>query len=143
MTDPIHTEPRDSHGRFKHGDVSPSSQRQIRGPGKADDGSVAIASIDANPLGILVGGLALGALVGAILPRSTQEKDLLAPVGKSIGERARAALAAAKETGQAELGQIGLTKTAAQSQVRGLVESLVKVAQNVGSAAVKSASTKG
>lgn len=157
MTDPIHSEPRDAHGRFAHDTATPSAAPQgiARVKDKAgsaiDNSRDAAAdaarrtaeSIEANPLGILVGGLAFGALVGALLPRSAQEKELLAPVGKSIGERTRAAIAAARETGQAELGQMGLTKTAARSQVRGLVESLVTVAQNVGTAAAKSAAERG
>ena len=156
MADPIHTEPRDDHGRFKHDGADATPTRGITrakdkmgtaidtaSGGAADAARRTAAGIDANPLGILVGGLALGALVGALIPRSAQEKELLAPVGKTIGERARAAIAAARETGQTELSQIGLTRNAARSQVRGLVDSLVTVAQNVGTAAAKSATDRG
>ena len=157
MTEPTHTEARDPHGRFQHdtAGATPAPRAVARVKDKAESAlgnSRDVAAdaarrtaerIDANPLGIVVGGLALGALVGALLPRTAQERELLAPIGKTIGERARAAVAAARETGQAELGQMGLTKTAARSQVRGLVESLMTVAQNVGAAAAKSATDRG
>ncbi|WP_174286481.1 hypothetical protein [Sphingomonas bacterium] len=157
MTDPTHTEARDSHGRFAH-DAPESAPPagglalvkdkagtalEVSRDAAAEAARRASEGIEANPLGILVGGLALGALIGALLPRSAQEKELLAPVGKSLGGRARAAIAAARETGKTELGQMGLTKNAAQSQIRGLVESLVTVAQNVGTAAAKSAAEHG
>ncbi len=156
MTDPIHTEARDSHGRFVHDTPEAAPPRTIArvkdkagsALGSSRDAAADAArrtaeGIDSNPLGILVGGLALGALVGALLPRSAQEKELLAPVGKTLSERARAAVAAARETGQTELSQLGLTKTSARSQVRGLVESLVTVAQHAGTAAAKSATDRG
>ena len=152
MADPIHTDHRPAHGNAKHDarEVSPTNavarakdKANSASDAAADAARRASAGIDANPLGILVGGLALGALVGALIPRLAQEKELLAPVGKTLGERARAAITAARETGQTELGQMGLTKNAARSQVRGLVESLVTVAQNVGTAAAKSATDRG
>ena len=151
MTDPIHTEPRDSHGRF-----APDAQAgtpltavaRVKDTAEAAREAAAEAarrtaeSMEANPLGIVVGGLALGALLGALVPRSAREKELLAPVGKTLGERARAAIGAAKDTARTELSENGLTKNAAQAQVRGLVESLTRVAQNVGAAAVKSAADR-
>ncbi|KQT32647.1 hypothetical protein ASG29_12980 [Sphingomonas sp. Leaf412] len=93
-------------------------------------------AIESNPLGVLVGGLAVGALVGAALPRSRREKELLAPVGKRIGATAVAALAAAKETGRVELGNIGLTKGAAKDQAKGLLANVAKAAGAAGKAAI-------
>ena len=93
-------------------------------------------AIESNPLGVLVGGLAVGALVGAALPRSKREKELLAPVGKRIGATAVAALAAARETGRTELGNIGLTKGAAKDQAKGLLANVAKAAGAAGKAAI-------
>ena len=156
MTDPTHNETRASHDTVKHDEQQAASSRSVArvkdkagaalGSSRdaaADAARLTADRIDANPLGILVGGLALGALVGALIPRSAQEKELLAPMGQNLGDRARAAIAAARETGQSELSQMGLTTTAARSQVRGLVESLITVAQNVGAAAAKSATDRG
>lgn len=92
-------------------------------------------SIEGNPIGMLVGGLALGALVGALVPRSQREKELLAPVGKRVSATAIAALSAAREAGKAELDDLGLSRNAARDQVKSLVDGLLKAASTAGSAA--------
>ena len=88
-------------------------------------------------MGALAGGLALGVLVGALVPRSDREKQLLAPVGKKIGVAAVAALAAAKEAGRGELEELGLTKDAARDQAKSLFKGVVKAASNAGTAAAE------
>lgn len=102
----------------------------------------AAQTIDANPLGILVGGLAIGALAGALLPRSDKEKELLAPVGRQLGDRVRAATQAARTAGQEEFANLGLTKDGARDQVKTLFEGVTKALSTAGSAAAKSAATK-
>ena len=83
----------------------------------SDAGRRAAEAVEANPLGILVGGLAVGALAGALIPRSDKEKELLAPVGKRLGKGARAAIAAAKDAGKSELESRGFTADAAALKV--------------------------
>jgi hypothetical protein len=100
------------------------------------------AGLDANPIGILVGGLAVGVLAGALLPRSDREKELLAPVGARIGATAKAAAQAARETGQAELADAGISKDAAREQVKGLFEGISRALTSAGSAAAKAATQK-
>ncbi|WP_312486969.1 hypothetical protein [Sphingomonas sp.] len=99
-------------------------------------------TMEANPLGILVGGLAVGAIAGALIPRSTREKELLAPLGKKLGETVRQATQAARETGMRELEEAGLTKHAAKDRAKSLLDDVVKVASNAGSAAAKAATNK-
>jgi hypothetical protein len=101
-----------------------------------------VGSLESNPLGILVGGLAVGALAGALLPRSAREKELLAPIGKRLGETAIAATAAAKEAGRSELGELGLTKDAARGQVKTMLEGVVKALTTAGAAGAKAATQK-
>ncbi len=100
-------------------------------------------AIDSNPLAIVAGGLAIGALAGALIPRSAKEKELLAPVGRSLSERARGAIQAARETGTSELQNAGLSKDAAKDQVKSLFQGLAKAATSAGSAAAKTAANKG
>ena len=45
----------------------------------------ATETLDTNPLGVLAGGLALGAIAGALLPRTDREKELMRPVGAKLG----------------------------------------------------------
>lgn len=96
-------------------------------------------AIETNPLGMLAGGLAIGAIAGALIPRSDREKELLRPVGAKIGATAAAAIAAAKEAGQAELQNRGLTKDSARDQVKSLLSGVGKAATGAATAAAKSA----
>lgn len=98
--------------------------------------------LESNPLGVVVGGLAVGALVGALVPRSAREKAMLAPVGRRLNESARSAVQAAREAGYAELDQRGLTPGAAKDQARGILDGLAKAASSAGTAAAKSASPR-
>lgn len=99
-------------------------------------------TIEANPLGILVGGLAVGVIAGALIPRSAREKELLTPLGKKLGETIRQATQAARETGLRELEDAGLTKDNAKDRARSLLDNVVKAASNAGSAAAKAATSK-
>lgn len=100
-------------------------------------------AIESNPLAIVAGGIAIGALVGALIPRSDKEKELLAPVGRSLSERARGAFQAAREAGNSELQNAGLSRDAAKDQVKSLFQGIAKAATSAGSAAAKGATTKG
>lgn len=97
----------------------------------------AAETIEGNPLGMLVGGLALGALVAAVIPRSQRERELLAPAGRRLGAALTAAVAAAKEAGRGELEQLNLTPDAAKEKARSLLDGLGKAASTAGSAAAK------
>ncbi|KQM65079.1 hypothetical protein ASE75_08525 [Sphingomonas sp. Leaf17] len=99
-------------------------------------------AIDANPLTILVGGLALGAIVGALIPRSAREKTLLKPLGAKIGAAAAMAVAAAREAGSSELHTLGLDPASMRGQAKTLFEGLGKVASTAGAAAAKKATGK-
>lgn len=94
------------------------------------------AAVDSNPLGMLVGGLALGALVAAVLPRSQREKELLAPTGRKLAAAAAAAFAAAKDAGRAELNEAGLSRSAAQDRAHSLFDGVIKAVSSAGTAAV-------
>lgn len=99
----------------------------------------ASAAIEANPLAVLVGGAAIGALAGALIPRSAKEKELLAPLGARLNETARQAVAAAREAGKQELGNAGLTPDAARERGKSLLDGVAKALSSAGSAAAHSA----
>ena len=99
--------------------------------------------IEANPLGVLVGGLAFGAVAAALIPRSQREKDLLAPVGKRLSAAAVAATTAARETGRSELAGLGLSRDTAKERAQGLVSGLGRALSHAGEAAVQAAREKG
>lgn len=107
-----------------------------------EQASSATEDFAGSSLGVLVGGLAVGALAGALLPRSDREKELLAPLGKRLGDTARLATQAAKEAGLAQLSEAGLTRDAARDQARGFLDNVTKALGSAGSAAAKAAAGK-
>lgn len=55
-------------------------------------GDSAATQIDNSPLVALGAGLALGAALGAVLPASRKERELLAPLGQKINEAGTGAI---------------------------------------------------
>jgi ElaB/YqjD/DUF883 family membrane-anchored ribosome-binding protein len=82
-----------------------------------------------NPLALLAGGVALGVLIGVLLPRHPKEKELVAPVGKRLADGAKAAVEAAKDSGKAELNQLLPAKDTARETVTHIVERAVGAAK--------------
>jgi hypothetical protein len=98
--------------------------------------------VDGYPVAALIGGLAVGVALGALLPRSKKEADLLGPIGNSVNERARSAINAARDAGQGKLDELGLSTNAAGKQVGKLIESVAEVAEVAGTAAVDAIRTR-
>jgi ElaB/YqjD/DUF883 family membrane-anchored ribosome-binding protein len=92
-------------------------------------------SIDKNPLAIVVGGLALGVILGALLPKSAREKDLLGKTGKKLNDRAREMAEAAKEAGTDKVNSLGLNGEAMREQFRDLVSKATEAVKAAGQAA--------
>jgi hypothetical protein len=83
---------------------------------KAGDG------IDQAPLIALAGGLAVGALVAALLPKTAKETELLGPVGERLTGTARDAAEAAKEAGKTRLEELGLTRDAGAETLKSILK---------------------
>ena len=99
-------------------------------------------AVDAAPLALLAGGIAIGAIAGALIPRTEREKHALAPLGRELNRRASAAIAEARETGRDEFSELGLTKRAAKSQAKSLFDGVSQALSNVGAAAAKGAAAR-
>lgn len=140
MTD-HHSKDHDQHGRLRDGIdnvVDTASQALDTAKHTAEDAAhKASEALETNPLAVLAGGLVLGAIVAAVLPRSQRERDLLASVGRKLNAAAAAALDAAKEAGRSELDQLGLTPNAARDQAKSLFQGVLKAASTAGSAAAQ------
>lgn len=91
--------------------------------------------IDSNPVGALVGGLAIGALLAAVLPKTQREEEMLGTYGRKINDRAREAARAAKEAGMTKLDELGYNRETAKQKV----QSLRGDAKEVANAAAKRA----
>lgn len=83
---------------------------------KAGDG------IEEAPLIALAGGLAVGVLLAALLPRTDREDKLLGPIGERITGGAKNAVDAAKEAGREKLTELNLTRDAGSSALEKIIK---------------------
>ena len=91
------------------------------------------------PLIALAGGIAAGALIAALLPRTDRETSLVRPTAKRVKETARAAYDAARETGSARLEEAGISREKGKSSVQSLFDGVVDAAKASAGAAYDAA----
>ncbi|MFA6607365.1 MAG: hypothetical protein WCS75_10230, partial [Sphingomonas sp.] len=87
-------------------------------------------------MAVLGGGIALGVLVGAFVPRSAVERKMLKSVGKRLNDTAQGAIDAARDTAKAEFDVLGLSRDAARDQVGKMLGGVVKALATAGTAAL-------
>jgi len=80
--------------------------------GTAGAGRRAGDAISEAPLIALGAGVAVGALLAALIPTSRRERELLGPYGSRVTDAAREAAEAAKAAGSEKLRELGLTPDA-------------------------------
>ena len=97
-----------------------STRDTVRGAGQRT-----VEGIEANPVVAVVGGLALGAVLGALLPRSEREQALLGTVGKRVNDTARQAFVAAKDAGRTQLDEIGVSKDGLRRRIEEFTDQAV------------------
>ena len=115
-------------------DTYESARGRVTGAGRrAGEG------IDEAPLIALAGGLAAGALIAALLPRTEAETRALRPVGDRLRGTARDAAQAAKEAGQSRLAELGLTRERGAETLREIFEGASDAARSSAKAAVGAA----
>ncbi|MFD1951130.1 hypothetical protein ACFSGX_10170 [Sphingomonas arantia] len=102
----------------------------------------AATGFDSAPLAVLAGGIALGAILGALLPRTERETELLGPVAAKAADAARSAFVAAKSAGQDKLDELGINKEAARAKVDQLVDTASQAATSAGAAAKDAVRTR-
>jgi len=91
------------------------------------------------PLLALAGGLAAGALIAALLPRTEAESKLIRPTARRVRDTASVALKAAKDTGSDRLDELGLSRDKAEETVRSLLDGLTDAAKASANAALEAA----
>lgn len=106
-------------------------------------GGQAKETLGEAPLLALGGGLALGALIAALLPKSKIEDRLIGPVGERIADGAKAAAGAAREAGRGKLAELNITRDAGTSAVQSLIQGFGEAAKSSGQAAVAAVRNKG
>jgi len=66
------------------------------------------STVESNPAAAVAAGLAAGALVAALIPRSEREARALGPLGSKLTDKAREGVQSAKDAGRGKLDEIGL-----------------------------------
>ncbi|MGP1353317.1 MAG: hypothetical protein ACTS1Z_08335 [Parasphingopyxis sp.] len=120
------------------GELYASARERAAGAGRRTADTV-----ESNPLAALVGGLGIGMLIGALLPRTRREQELLGPYGSEITGRAREAAEAAKAVGQEKLDELGFVKDTARETAQKVMDEAKAAASEASSAAVKKARGEG
>ena len=91
------------------------------------------------PLIALAGGLAAGALIAALLPRTDSETRLVKPTARRVREGAKAAMQAARDTGSERLDELGLNREKGEDTLRSLFRSVTDAAKASAEAALDAA----
>jgi hypothetical protein len=91
------------------------------------------------PLIALAGGLAAGALIAALLPRTETERRLVGPTARRVKDTARAAAQAARDTGTQRLDELGLNRDKGEETIRNLLQGVTDAARASANAALDSA----
>jgi hypothetical protein len=120
--------PRDAGGSSRERSIAAYESSR----GKA---GTARSPVGDNPLIALGGGLALGAVIAALIPTSRRERELVGPYADRLRDRASEAVTAAKDAGVARLDELGLTKDAGRDIVRQIIDGATDAAKTSAKAA--------
>ena len=92
----------------------------------------ASGGIGENPVALLAGGVALGVLVGVLLPRVAKERELLAPVGRQLADRVTTTAQAVRDAGKAEIDSLLPGRDATKERVTALFGNILDAAKSAG-----------
>lgn len=101
--------------------------------------SRAVDTLGEAPLIALAGGIAAGALIAALLPRTKAETAALRPTARRVKDTASAAYKAARDTGKQRFEDLGFTREKGQEQLRNLLQDLKETAKASADAALEAA----
>ena len=88
------------------------------------------------PFAALGAGLALGAIIAALLPKTRVEDRLLGPVTDRVTTAGKAAVDAGKVAGRDKLNELNITRDAGKNVVQSLLDGLGAAARSSGEAAL-------
>lgn len=96
-------------------------------------------TFDKNPLAIVIGGIAIGAIIGALLPRTEREVKIMGKAGKKLNKKAKKMAEAARDAGKDKVDSLGLNGDAVRIQFRDLVGKAAEALKAAGQAATEAA----
>lgn len=109
----------------------------------ADGGRKVRDTLGEAPLIALAGGIAAGALLAALLPRTERETELVKPTARKVRDTARAAYDAAREAGSARLDEAGISREKGKATFQELIDKVADAAKASAGAAYDAARSKG
>ena len=118
-------------------DAYSNARQSVAGAGRRASDNLGEA-----PLIALAGGIAAGAVIAALLPRTESETRLIKPAARRIREGAKAAVQAARETGTQRLDELGLSRDKGEETVRSLLRSVTDAAKSSAESALDAARDK-
>ncbi|MEO8546866.1 MAG: hypothetical protein ABI422_00725 [Sphingomicrobium sp.] len=134
MTDTNDKRDSDNTIRSRAIEAYDDARESVAGAGqRATDGIVEA------PLIALAAGLAAGALLAALLPRTDSETRLLRPTADKLTDTAKVAASAAKEAGSSRLAELGLTREKGAETLRSIFEGASDAARTSAQAALSAA----
>ena len=99
----------------------------------------AVDTLGEAPLLALAGGIAAGALIAALLPRTDAETRAIRPTARRVRKTAKAAFGAARDTGSQRLDELGLSRDKGEDTFRSLLDGVVDAARASANAALDAA----
>src|SRR5689334_13932212 len=96
----------------------------------------AVDTLGEAPLLALAGGLAAGALIAALLPRTQTETRIVRPTARRVKDSARSAFDAARDTGTERLNAMGLNRDKGEETIKNLLNGLTDAARASADAAI-------
>ena len=103
----------------------------------ANAGRRAADGLTEAPFIALAGGIAAG-----VLPRTSSETRLVRPTARRVKDTARAAYKAARETGEQQLNELGLSREKGEETIRSLFKGVTDAAKASAQSALDTARTK-
>lgn len=102
-----------------------------------------VDTLSEAPFIAIAGGLAAGALIAALLPRTETETRLVKPTARRVKDSARAAIEAARDTGTRKLDELGISRAKGEETIRNLLDGLTEAAKASGQAAADAVRNQG
>ena len=118
-------------------DTYASARQSVAGAGRR-----ATDSLGEAPQIALAGGIAAGALIAALLPRTASETRLVRPTARRVKDSARAAYEAARDTGTQQLNELGLNREKGEATIRSLFQGMTDAAKASAQSALDAARDK-
>jgi hypothetical protein len=102
----------------------------------------AVDTLGEAPLIALAGGIAAGALIAALLPRTRTEARLIRPTAKRVKDSARAAYDAARSTSKERFEDLGFTRQKGEQTLNSFLDGLKDTAKASADAALDAVRNK-